>query len=256
MKVYILTKKRLLIALSVLAVSCACLLAISEAAVSTVSGTGRLLPIYSVETDKKQIAITFDAAWGNDDVDMLIDTLAKYDAKATFFVVGDWVRKFPESVKKLHDAGHSIQNHSDTHKAMPDISTEQKLEEITACNEAISQITGQTPEFFRPPSGDYDNATIEAADSLNMYSIQWDVDSLDWKDLTPEDICDRVISRVGNGSIILFHCGLTNTPEALPSILDKLSAEGYSFVSVDELIYRDNYTIDHTGRQFPSSSDQ
>ena len=137
----------------------------------------RKLPIYCVETDKKQIAISFDAAWGNDDTQQLIDILKKYDVPATFFVVGAWVDKYPESVKALSDAGHQIQNHSNTHPHMPQLSKEQMKNEIESCNQKIEAITGKCPTLLRPPYGDYDNSLIEVMESLNMYTIQWDVDS-------------------------------------------------------------------------------
>lgn len=136
------------------------------------------LPIYCVETEEKKIAISFDAAWGNDDTETLINILGEYKVPATFFVVGAWVDKYPESVKQLSDAGHRIENHSNAHPHMPALSREQMCAEITACNEKISAVTGRTPTLFRPPYGDYDNATIETLESLNMYTIQWDVETL------------------------------------------------------------------------------
>ena len=144
--------------------------------VSVFANTNRLLPIYCVETNKKQIAISFDAAWGNDDTEELISILKEYDVPATFFVVGAWVDKYPESVEALHKAGHQIQNHSNTHPHMPQLSREQMKDEILSCNEKIKEITGKTPALLRPPYGDYDNALIETVNELKMHTIQWDVD--------------------------------------------------------------------------------
>ena len=146
--------------------------------VGAFAASDRLLPIYCVETDKKQIAISFDAAWGNDDTDQLIEILAEYQVPATFFVVGAWVDKYPESVKALSDAGHQIQNHSNTHPHMPQLSRDQMKDEILSCNKKIENITGKTPTLLRPPYGDYDNALIEVMDELNMKTIQWDVETL------------------------------------------------------------------------------
>lgn len=213
----------------------------------------RLLPIYCVESEEKKIAISFDAAWGNDDTQQLIDILAEYEVPATFFVVGTWVDKYPESVKQLYDAGHKVQNHSNSHPHMPQLSTEQMTAELNACNEKIAAVTGETPTLFRPPYGDYDNATIKATEAVGMYTIQWDVDSLDWKDnATPDSIAKRVISKVKNGSIVLFHNDADHTPAALPTILKTLKEQGYEFVFIEELIYKDNYTIDHAGMQCPT----
>ncbi len=246
MKCLVITKKQLMLALCMV---CALTIAV-VGSVSVFANSDRLLPIYCVETDKKQIAISFDAAWGNDDTEELIKILKEYKVPATFFVVGAWVDKYPHSVKALSDAGHQIQNHSNTHPHMPQLSREQMKDEILSCNEKIAEITGKTPTLLRPPYGDYDNALIETMNELKMSTIQWDVDSLDWKEnATPESICNRVTSKVQNGSIVLFHNDADHTPAALPNILKCLKDEGYEFVFISDLIYKKNYEIDHTGKQ-------
>ena len=214
-----------------------------------VSNSSRKLPIYSVDTKKRKVAITFDAAWSAEDTNQLIEILKKHNAKATIFAVGDWVEKNPEAVKSFHKNSHEMANHSDTHAAFSKISREEIKKEINDCNEKIKEITGITPKLVRAPSGDYDNKSIEVAESLNMKMIQWDCDSLDWKLLSVEEIYNRIINKVQNGSILLFHNGVENTPEALDKILTKLEKDGYEFVTVSELIYWDNYEIDHSGRQ-------
>lgn len=149
----------------------------------------RKLPIYSVKTDEKKVALSFDAAWGADDTDTLISVLAKYNSVATFFVVGEWVDKYPDEVKKLSDAGHDVMNHSATHPYMTSLSTEKMTEQLTVCNEKIAAITGKTPTLFRCPYGDYNNSVIDAVASMNMYTIQWDVDTIDIKVMTNEYHC-------------------------------------------------------------------
>ena len=216
---------------------------------TTVNNSIRKLPIYCVETDKKKIAVTFDAAWSAEDTDELIEILKNHNAKATFFAVGDWVEKNPEAVKKLHKNGHEMGNHSDTHAAFSKISREEIKFEIVNCNEKIEKLTGVAPKVVRAPSGDYDNKSIEVAESLSMKMIQWDCDSLDWKLLSVNEMYARVTGKVQNGSILLFHNGVKNTPEALDKILTKLEKDGYEFVTVSELIYWDNYEIDYSGRQ-------
>lgn len=250
MRYVVLTKKQAMgICAAVL-----CFITVMVCSISVFANSERLLPIYCVGTEKKQIAISFDAAWGNDDTGTLIDILGKYKVKATFFVVGEWVDKYPESVKQLADAGHQIQNHSDTHPHMPELSTAQMIEELKSCNEKIAKITGKTPTLFRAPYGDYNNSLISAVSSIDMYTIQWDVDSLDWKDTaTAESIANRVVSNVKNGSIVLFHNDADHTPEALPTILEQLTKQGYEFVFISDLIYKENYTIDHTGKQITNN---
>ena len=177
MKLFIITKKQLMLAICF----CLAIVCVITGSLGAFAQGDRLLPIYCVETDKKQIAISFDAAWGNDDTQQLIDILGEYKVPATFFVVGAWVDKYPESVKALADAGHQIQNHSNTHPHMPQLSKEQMIDEIESCNKKIENITGVCPTLLRPPYGDYDNALIEVMTELKMSTIQWDVETLETK---------------------------------------------------------------------------
>ena len=181
-KLFVLSPKRMALLTCVLA---AALMfgAVNMPAV-VASATQRQLPIYCVERDQKMISISFDAAWGNEDTQQLIDILGKYDIKATFFVVGEWVDKYPESVKALHDAGHEVMNHSNTHAHMSQLSRDEIITDVNACNDKIEAVTGVRPTLIRPPYGEYDDNVITAIRSMDMEPIQWDVDSLDWKDLS------------------------------------------------------------------------
>lgn len=213
------------------------------------------LPIYSVglEEGDKRIAISFDAAWGNEDTQNLIDILGKYEIPATFFVVGEWVDKYPESVKALADAGHDIMNHSDTHPDLTKCTTEEIISQLERCNEKIEAVTGCRPTLHRCPYGAYDDHVIQAVRSLGMEPIQWDVDSLDWKELTAPEIQERVLSRVVPGSIVLFHNAAKHTPEALSDIIETLQSQGYTFVKIADLIEEGAYTIDVNGVQHRSA---
>jgi len=230
---------------------------VNHPAVVGASASTRQLPIYCVQKDYKVLSISFDAAWGNEDTQQLIDILDKYGVKATFFVVGEWVDKYPESVKALHDAGHEVMNHSNTHAHMSQLSREEIIADVNACNDKIEAVTGVRPTLIRPPYGEYDDNVISAIRSIDMEPIQWDVDSLDWKDLSAADITKRVTGKVQAGSIVLFHNAAKHTPEALPGILDALLQEGYTFVPISQLILPGecgaDYTLDHTGRQCPAS---
>lgn len=217
------------------------------------AATPRQLPIYCVQREQKLLSISFDAAWGNEDTQSLIDILARYKVPATFFVVGEWVDKYPESVKALHEAGHEIMNHSNTHAHYPQLSTSQITADLNACNDRIQSVTGTRPTLVRLPYGDYDDNSITAVRSIGMEPIQWDVDSLDWKELSAPEITKRVTSKVQPGSIVLFHNAALHTPEALPGILETLLQKGYTFVPISQLILDGDYTIDHTGRQCPAN---
>ena len=218
------------------------------------AATTRQLPIYSVERSQKVCAISFDAAWGNEDTQHLIDILAKYNVKTTFFVVGDWVDKYPESVKALHDAGHEVMSHSDHHDHYNSLSTSQIVADIQTSCDKIEAVTGSCPTLIRCPYGEYDDHVISAVRSLGMEPIQWDVDSLDWKDYDADTIYQRVTSRVQPGSIVLFHNAALHTPEALPRILEYLINDGYTVLPISQLILTGDYTIDHTGRQFAAET--
>lgn len=249
MRFLVITKRHLTVALSV--VLGAVVIGVGAFSYSAIAKSDRLVPIYCVDDNgAKNVALSFDAAWGNEDTEELISILGKYNIKATFFVVGSWVDKYPESVKQLSDAGHDIENHSNSHPHMPQLSVAQMTEELNACNDKISAITGKKPILFRAPYGDYNNTMLQTVTSMGMYTIQWDVDSRDWKEeYTTDMIVKGVTENVKSGSIVLFHNAAVNTPEALPIILDKLIAEGYQFCLIRDLIYKDNFSIDHAGKQ-------
>lgn len=138
----------------------------------------RKLPIYCVDTPEKKVSISFDAAWGADDTDELLKILKDNNVKATFFMCGYWVEKYPEEVKKIAVDGHDLGNHSATHAHMSELSKEEIKKEIKDAHETVKQLTGQNMDLFRPPFGEYDNKVIEAAQESNYYTIQWDVEPL------------------------------------------------------------------------------
>ena len=221
--------------------------------VATVSNTvnGRELPIYSVETEEKKVALSFDAAWGNEDTQQILDILKKQDVHVTLFMTGEWVEKFPEDVKKIYEAGHDLGNHSATHPNMSQLSSEQCQEELQKVHTKVKELTGVDMNLFRPPYGDYNDTVIQSATACGYYTIQWDVDSLDWKDYGVDSIIDTVVNHknLQNGSIILCHNGAKYTAAALESLIIGLKEKGYEIVPVSELIYREDYHLDVTGRQ-------
>ena len=216
--------------------------------------TPRLVPIYSVEREEKVCAITFDCAWGTEYTDAILSALKNSSVRATIFMVEFWAEKYPVFVKNIDESGCEIGTHSSTHSYMSKLNAEGIKSELSTSSQAIKDVTGKEVELFRPPYGDYDDELIKTASELGYYTIQWDVDSLDWKDLSASDIAMRVINGVKNGSIILMHNNGLHTAEAVPVILETLKNRGYSFVPVGELILRENYVIDGTGRQKPAQS--
>ncbi|MGI6013925.1 MAG: polysaccharide deacetylase family protein [Oscillospiraceae bacterium] len=214
----------------------------------------KALPIYSVQRDNKCVSLTFDAAWGNEDTQTLIDILGEYDVKATFFVVGEWVDKYPESVKALSDAGHEIMTHSDDHAHFSQLTSEEIVANLNTSCDKIEAITGVRPTLFRPPYGEYDDHVIETVNGMEIYPIQWSVDSLDWKEIPASEIYSRVTEQVQPGDIVLFHNAAKHTPEALADIIQYLVKEGYSIVPVSEILLDGDYELDHTGRMYPKGT--
>lgn len=225
-------------------------LADTAVAVSSTYGD-RELPIYCVDTDEKKISISFDAAWGAEDFNKIMEVLDKHNVKTTFFMTGEWVDNYPDCVKTLVEKGHDLGNHSNTHPDMTTISQEAQKEQILEVHNKVKELTGYEMELFRPPYGAYDNDVIRTCYELGYYPIQWDVDSLDWKDYDAATIISNVCNHkaLGNGSIILCHNGALHTAEALDEMLTNLENQGYEIIPISELIMRENYHMDATGRQ-------
>ncbi|MCD8254458.1 MAG: polysaccharide deacetylase family protein [Oscillospiraceae bacterium] len=242
-------RRRYICALALASLTAAAILAAVYApAAITASAATRKLPVYCVQRDDKAVSLTFDAAWGAEDTQQLIDILTSYGARATFFVVGDWAERYPEAVAALHDAGMEVMTHSDDHAHFSSLSSEEIAANLKAGCDKVEDITGVRPTLFHCPYGEYDDHVIETVESLGLTAIQWDVDSLDWKGLSAEEISSRVLGGVSSGSIVLFHNAAEHTPEALPGIIESLLADGYKLIPVSELLLTGEYELDHTGR--------
>ncbi len=224
---------------------------VSKTVTVTNTVNGKELPIYSVETDEKKVALSFDAAWGNEDTEIILNILKEHDIRVTFFMTGGWIENYPEDVKKICEAGHDLGNHSENHKNMSQLNDSDCQSELMKAHEKVKELTGVEMNLFRPPYGDYDNEVIQNATSCGYQTIQWDVDSLDWKDYGVDSIIKTVCEHknLQNGSIILMHNGAKYTAEALPKVIEGLQAKGYEIVPISELVYKDNYHLDVTGRQ-------
>ena len=209
------------------------------------------LPIYCVDTKEKKVALSFDAAWGNDDTRNILEILKKHNIKVTFFMTGEWMNKYPEDVKAILADGHDLGNHSENHKQMSKLSPEQCRTEIQKAHDRIKELTGVEMNLFRPPYGDYNNTLVEVCKDMGYHCIQWDIDSLDWKDYGSDAIIKKVLEHkhLGNGSIILMHNGAKYTPAALEAVILGLKEKGYELVPISELIHKENYEMDHEGRQ-------
>ena len=142
------------------------------------------VPIYCVEREDNKIALTFNCAWGDDDIDNILKTLDAYGAKCTFFIVGEWAEKYPESVKRICEKGHEIANHSYAHDHYSKWSKDKILEDIEKCDNLLEEITGTRPVLFRAAYGEYNDNVVLSCEESGRYYIQWSVDSIDYGDAT------------------------------------------------------------------------
>ena len=220
-----------------------------EAKVIPTSAVERNLPIYNVQTEEKKLAFTMNCAWNADDIDQILEVLKNNDVKITFFMVGEWVDKYPDAVKKIYEAGHEIGSHSNTHPHVNNLSSEKNLEEIKLSVSKIEKITGSQTKLYRTPYGEYNDTVIKTATENGYYPIQWDVDTLDYEGKTGDEMWGRIKGKIKNGSIILSHNGTKHTAESLDMLIKNIKSKGFEIVKVSDLIYQDNYRIDNNGMQ-------
>lgn len=222
-------------------------------AMTVASFTGqRKVPIYKVERPDRKLSISFDATWGADHTDELLDILDEHGVKTTFFLAGYWAERFPEYVKKIVERGHEIGNHSYEHPHYNRLSKEEIRNDLQRNHELLQELTGVEAYLFRPPFGEYSDKVIEVAEELGYFTIQWSIDSLDWKDVSADFMVKRITERAGPGEIVLFHNAGRHTPEAVRLLLPRLKAAGFEIVPISQLIYREGYVIEsHSGVQRP-----
>ncbi len=209
-------------------------------------------PIYCVDTNEKVVSLTFDINWiEKDNTEVILNILKKYNVKGTFFIMGGWVNYSEDNVNKLKlikEGGNEIGNHSYIHPSFTKIGTAKIKEELEKTNDIIEKYTDEKPKVFRFPSGDYNKDALLQVRNLGYMAIQWNVDSIDWKELSAEAEYTRVMKNVKPGSIILFH-NAKYTPENLDKIIKELKDKGYEFKTVSQMIYFEGYSVDKEGIQ-------
>lgn len=195
--------------------------------------------IYSVKTDKKQVALTFDISWGEERTGPILDILQKKGVKkATFFLSSPWAETHQDLVKRIVDMGYEIGSHGHRHDNYSTYDDGQIRTQISKADQILTKLIGKKPNLIRYPNGDFDKRVLSIAAQLGYTSIQWDTDSLDWMNPGVDKIINRVLTRVHPGDIILMHASdsCQQTHLALPTIIDQLQAKGYELVTVSELI--------------------
>lgn len=251
--IWVIKKSRLCVAvilIAVLAVGIIGAIQVSQAAsIYAATKETKKIPIYNVATEDNKVAISFDAAWGADKTMKILEILDTYEMKATFFLVGFWVDEYPELVAEINKRGHTLGNHSTNHPHFNKLSVEEKILEVETTAKKIENLTGVYPKYFRAPFGEYNNELMTILEERNIYGIQWSVDSLDWKGERGKAIAERVINKTDRGDIILCHNNSDYILDALPLIVLGIKNKGLQFVTLDELVIKENYTINNNGTQ-------
>ena len=245
----VMRKRTALAVIATVLVLIAAVALVSAGAASEAVAAKRLVPVYSVATEENKVALTFDASWGAEKTTAIMDILEEYGFEGTFFLTGIWIDEYPELVKEINERGHLIGNHSDNHKHLSELDAAGIDSEIDVTASKIEALTGYKPTYFRAPFGEYDNKLINALDARGVQCIQWSADSLDWKGISAAEITENVVSKLDKGTIVLCHNNSEHITEALPLILLAIKNKGMSAVRLDELVYKEGYTIDASGKQ-------
>lgn len=211
---------------------------------------GRALPVYGVGREDNQIALTIDAAWDADKTPFILDTLDKYNVKATFFLCGIWVKQYPDFVKEIARRGHEIGNHSLTHPHMAKMDAIAIQKELSDLDDMLEELTGKRSSLFRPPFGEYSDTVIQTAHEAGYEVIQWSRDTVDWKqDRSAQTILDGVLKKLQSGDIILCHNNGYKIETYLPVLIETAQQKGFRFVTVSELLLSGETSIDNNGIQ-------
>jgi len=259
MKIFVATAKDIIKALLLVALLFVSFLSVIsiKPSITSVFKPDKQLPIYYVDRDDNKIALTINCAWGDQDIESILETLQKHDVKASFFIVGDFAERYPDRIKQISDAGHDIGSHGYRHTRMGDLTENKISEDLDKNKQLLESLTGKKIIFYRAPYGDYNNLVVSIAKEKGYFPIQWDVDSLDWKEeISMEQIKSRVEKNIKSGSIVLFHNDTKYTALVLESIIGTLKEKGFSPVKLSEIIYYDEYIVDNDGKQVTNKEKQ
>lgn len=272
MRVFVVTKRKLLLGAAIVVLIIAALVValvlgnggsqptaannggIEEYELEVLAGKKRELPVYSVERNDKKIALTIDAAWEDDKTPFILDELDRQGIKATFYLCGFWVDKYPDNVKAIVERGHELGNHTSTHPHMNQLDAAKIQEEIQSLNDKLQEVCGTTAKTFRAPYGEYNDLVITTTRAMGFEPIQWNIDTIDWKEeRSAQTILDTVLPKLSPGSIILCHNNGYKIKEYLPTLISTAKEQGYEFVTVSELLLEGETMVDPNGVQKPKS---
>lgn len=194
---------------------------------------------FYVGPDEKSVYLTFDAGYDNDNLPKILDTLQEKNVKASFFITGDFVKRFSSLTKRIVDEGHLVCNHSYAHKNIMTLSLSDLEKDLTKLEDEFYLLTGtKMAKYFRPPEGLFNRTSLLNVKSLGFKTIFWSIAYVDWNQNEQKgvDYCVKTImDNLHNGAIILMHSVSRSNQEALPIVIDKITQEGYTFKTVDEI---------------------
>ena len=203
---------------------------------SVYTETNSVKPYRYAEENSVGVSLMFNVYWGTEEVYRILDILAKNEAKATFFIGGCWADDNVDCLKAIASAGHELGNHGYFHKDHPSLNLEGNIKEISDCNRFIELAVGKAPTLFAPPSGAYNDTTLQAANGLNMTTILWSKDTIDWRDKNAALIYTRATKNVKKGDFILMH-PMSATADALTDILKYYRANNLETITVSENLH-------------------
>lgn len=206
------------------------------------------MPVCSVKTDVKEVALTIDTAFGNDKTQAILDILDEYNVKATFFVVGLWARENPDLLTEIIKAGHEVQNHSMTHERYPDMEVTDVLADAQAAQTLLDEATGKKANIIRLPFGAFDDKTLKILQDNGFIPVKWSVDGEDWKTQDIKEVYNNVIKNTKGGDIIMLQNNTVGAEGALSDIIAHLLDKGYEFKTISDLIPKGNIVVDDKGR--------
>lgn len=192
-------------------------------------------PIYKGNPQKSMVSLLINVAWGNEYIPKILEVLNNHHVKATFFFDGSWTKKNPDIAMMIHMEGHEIGNHAYSHPDLRQYSKAKTMEEITKTNDVIEATLGIRPKWFAPPSGSFNQETVSVANQLNMKTILWTVDTVDWKKPAPSEMVNRVVTKVDNGSMVLMH-PTKSVAEGLGDMIKGIKAKGFQLGKVSDLM--------------------
>lgn len=192
-------------------------------------------PIYRGNPEKPMMALLINVAWGNEYIPTILKTLKDSNVKATFFYDGSWTKKNPDLANMIYKEGHEIGNHAYTHPDLQRRSKNETIQEISKTNDVIEETIGVKPKWFAPPSGSFNKVTIQVADELNMKTILWTADTVDWRKPATGEMVNRIVGKADNGVMVLMH-PTKPVAEGLGDMIIGIRAKGYQLGTVSNLM--------------------